>query len=209
MAPEEIVPAMAQAAGLPATATVEELESLLKAVKQFMTVMPGAPQAGMPTPEQMGEMETEMKQQMMNSKTLTEVATLLSVTPDKVLPTVAAMSNKTTDTDTLKTELATVKANLLARDAADLITANSSKIPPAKRDFWLNYAKTNGIENTKSVLAEMPDVLPPAAGDPDPTKKSDDNSKPSPEFIAFRKAKGRTPEQIDKEWANLNKNKEA
>ena len=199
MSPEEIGPAVAAALGLPAETSIEEIEAILKAAKQFISAVPGAPAAGMPSPDQMGEMQTEMSQAVMNSRILNSVATFLAVDPDKVLPTVTAMSNKTAGVDETKTKLAEMETKLKERDIADLLIANTAKIPPAKREFWQNYAKTNGVEATKSVLDEMPDVLP------GPPNKTTEDEKIDSERIALAKNMGLTPEDIK----TFSRNKEA
>ena len=187
------------ALGLAETAGPEEVIGLVKKMAELMAALPGAPGEGMPTAEQMPEMETEMKQAVMNSRILNSVATFLAVDPDKVLPTVTAMSNKTAGVDETKTKLAEMETKLKERDIADLLIANTAKIPPAKREFWQNYAKTNGVEATKSVLDEMPEVLPSAPS------KTTDAEKIDSERIALANKMGLTPEDIK----TFSRNKEA
>lgn len=165
MAPEEIVSKVATALGLPDTATAEDVIAIIKKAGEFMALMPGAPAGGaMPSPDQMGAMETAMKRTMANAKTLENVASFLSVEPDKVLAAVTAMNNKTANVDETAKKLTEMEAKLKERDIADLLTANSAKIPPAKVEFWRNYATANGVEATRTVLAEMADILPPKPG---------------------------------------------
>jgi len=185
--------------GIPETAGPEEVIGLVKKMAELMAALPGAPGEGMPTAEQMPEMETEMKQAVMNSKILNSVATFLAVDPDKVLPTITAMSNKTAGVDETKTKLAEMESKLKERDIADLLTANTAKIPPAKREFWANYAKTNGVEATKTVLDEMPEVLP------GPPNKTTDDEKIDSERIALANRMGLTPDDIK----TFSRNKEA
>lgn len=202
MAPEEIVPAIAGAIGLPATATIDEIEGVIKAVKQYLATMPGAPEGGgMPTPDQMGEMELEMKKQAAYSKIATDLAAELNTEPDKLIPTVKAMSmTKNEDTKTAE-RIAALEAELKARKIADLITANSNRIPPAERENVRAFANKYGIEAATEMVAKLPELPNSGAG------KRVDNSRETieAERLAIAKAQGISTETIQKYSRNINK----
>lgn len=195
MGPDEIVGKVLAALGLPETATADDAIAILKKASEFMSLMPGAPAGeAMPKAPEMEDMMRAARRVIANSKTLDDVAALLKVDADKVLPTVAAMSNKTGSSDTLANELAEVKAKLHEREAADLVASYSKKIPPAKREFWHAYAKTNGIAAAKAVLDEMPDVLPGA----DPAKVTPKDKPVDADVLRFSRENGLTDDDIKK-----------
>lgn len=194
-------------AALPGAQSGEDVMAFLKKALDLMAAMPGAPQ-GTPSPEQMGEMESAMTAAVANSALLLDIAKELDVTPDKVLPTVAAFKTKLdVSTDTEK-ELAELKAFRKDAEIRMLIEDKSDFIPPAQRENVSAFAKKYGIEAAREYVnsAFTTKITNSAPKPPEPPKE---NNTPSSEFIAFRKAKGRTDEQIKAEWNNLNKNKEA
>ena len=148
-------------AALDGAKTADDVMNFLKKATEVLAIMPGAPEGGaMPTDEEgMGAMMTATRKALAYAKTLEDVAAHLKVEPDKVLPTVAAMSSKATDADTLAAKVADLEAKQNARDIADLID-NSTRIAPAQRDHWRKFAKDYGIEAARTAIEQLPEIIP-------------------------------------------------
>lgn len=191
MSPEEIIGKVVSALGLPEGTAAEDVIAILKKAGEFMALMPGAPQGGgMPTPDQMGEMELEMKKQAAYSKITSDLAAELKIDPDKLIPTVKAMSMNKSNSDETAQRLATLEAQLKERDIADLIVTNSNRIPPAKREEIKTFANKYGIEAAKEMISQMPEL-------PDGTRRVE-NSRESIDEVKLEIAKkqGISPETI-------------
>lgn len=196
------------ASPLPAGSKVEDLVAWLKKAAEMVALMPGAPAEGAPTPDDMSGMQDAMAEMAAHAKSFQGLMEDLDVAADKVAPTVAAMKAQAegaTDQEKTIAELRAFKADAEIRH---LVDDHSDLIPPAKRDDVVAFAKKYGIPAAKDyVAAAFTTRIPTTTETPAPVT----NSAPSPEFVAFRKSKGRTDEQIAAEWKKLypSTNKEA
>lgn len=195
MAPEEVIPKMAGALGMPETTTAEELEALLKAVKQYMAAVPGAPQGGgMPTPEALPEMEAEMKQMQNSHKLVRDIAQELGVDADKILPKIAALKTTTDNRSDLQKEVDELKAFKAKTEIDTLIASNHNRIPPAKRDHVRAFANKHGIEAAREYVAELPEI----AGNPEPKTAENKASSTDPDIVKMNRVLGLSDEDVQK-----------
>ena len=203
---KEMVDQIISASPLPDGSSPDDLVNWLKKAGEMLAMMPGAPVGEVPTDEGMQEMKAAMTRTITNAKAMDSVAEYLGVDPDKVLAKVTAMSSKADNSDKLAERLAELETKHTENEIEKLLVANERKFPPAKREFWQNYAKKHGVDAARTVLSEMTDIIPSKKPE---TKENNRSEQPSAEFIAFRKRKGVSDEQIVKEWKNLNSDKEA
>jgi hypothetical protein len=158
MDPKQMLADAAAALGLPATATGDEVLGLVKKLVEFVGMLPGAPASPAALPD-MGEgMIEDARAAAVNSKALTEVATLLGVDAKDVLAKVGEIRTANTAAPD-RAEFDALRKRLAERDADELITANERKINPVDRDFWRNRAVAN-LADTQALIAKMPDVVP-------------------------------------------------
>lgn len=188
---------------LPGAQSAEDVIAFLKKASELMAIMPGAPEGGaMPSPDQMGEMEMEMKKQAAYSRIATDLAAELSVEPDKLIPTVKAMSMTKKDGDQTAGRIAALESELKERKIADLIAANSNRIPPAERENVKAFATKYGLDAASEMVAKLPELPGGGAG-----KKVVDNSRETldDERLAIARKQGIDPETIKKFSRNINK----
>lgn len=186
MDPKQMLSDAAQALGLPATATGEEVLGLVKKLVEFVGMLPGAPAspAGLPAAEP--GMMAEMQAQAANSKTLTEVAQLLGVASADVLAEVGKIRTANSAAPN-RAEFDALQKRLAERDADDLVAANERKISPDDRAFWRTRA-VNNLADTRAILEKMPDVIPSNGQNPTRTPNSTD---PPDEFtLSIRRMLG-------------------
>lgn len=142
-----------------ATATADEVAATVKKLADALGTLGSAPEGGAPpAPEALPGMIEDMAA---NSKALSEVAALLKCDNKSVLAQVAALKN-TAAAAPEAARLAELEAKIAKNEAETLVAANSGKIPPVDREFWLNRAIADH-DGTKEILARMPEQIKPAA----------------------------------------------
>ncbi len=178
-------------AALPGAKTAEDVIGFLKKASEMLQLMPGAPEGGvMPSPDQMGEMETEMKQMQNSHKLIADIAAEMKVAAEQIIPTIKAMSIKAdSGTDAAK-ELAALKARLAVYDVDKMIADNANRIPPAQVESVRAFANRHGVEAAREMIAQLPE-LPP-----DPTKKLAQEPTVDSERIAMARKMGIDPKVI-------------
>jgi phage I-like protein len=188
--------------GLPETAGPDEVIGLVKKMAELMAAMPGAPGEGMPTPEQMPGMESEMKAAINSHSILTDIASELKTDADKVLPTVKALNTRASGSDDQTNRLAELEAKIKENELTELIASNHDRIPPAERDEYAAFARKHGVEVARFSISKLP-ALPVEKK----TTETPKTNEPTEEFYAFtlKANPGMTRERAKEHFLKLNK----